>query len=59
MHAREELFLTIFAIIFEELHELSLINDVKEGDFVLVLDLLGHFDCIFLTRTYHLVQCAG
>ena len=40
----EELLHAVSAVVFEELHELRLINDVKKGDIYLIIDLLWNFD---------------
>ena len=49
VHAWEELLHAVSAVVFEELHELRLINDVKKGDIFLVVDLLWNFDSKLFT----------
>ena len=56
VHMWEELLFTILAIVPQELHELGLIDNIEEGDFVLIFNLFGHFDRVLLVRARHFVQ---
>ena len=44
----EELLLTILTVVPQELHELGLIDNIEEGNFVLIFYLFGHFDRVLL-----------
>ena len=46
--AREELFFAIFAIVFQELHQLRLIDYVEKGYLILIFDLFGDLDRVIL-----------
>ena len=58
VHAWKELFHAISAVVFEELHELRLINDVKKGDIFLIVNLFGNLDGKLFTRANNFVKSA-
>ena len=58
VYVREELFGSIGPVIFQELHQLSLIYDVEEGNLIYLLNLLGHLDDHFIFGASDLIECA-
>ena len=44
MHVWEELLVSISSVVSEELHELRLVNQIKECDFFCLFDLFWHLD---------------
>jgi hypothetical protein len=57
MDTWEELFLAICAVVFQELHQLGLVDYVQDSNLVLISNLLGHFNCNFFLRADDLVEC--
>ena len=58
VHVWEELFHSVSTIIFQKLHQLGLVNDIKEGNFVLVFDFLWNLNYDFILRAGYFVQQA-
>ena len=56
MHIWEELLDSICAIVFQKLHQLSLIDNVEEAIFIRACNLLWHFDDYFLGSCDDLIE---
>ena len=56
VHAWEELFVPVRAIVFQELHELSLVDQIEESDRFFIFDLFRYLDYDVILLSYNFID---